>query len=225
MNLIYSTYLIAIIPFAFIWLIFFLLRKDLRKEILIMSIGLGILSVATAYFWWTKDWWSPPTITNTAVGLEDFLVGFFSGGIIASSYEILFRKRLKSQKNADHHVGIMILLFLAALTMLLFWGLGFSSFWASTIAFIMAIFIILYERRDLLLCSLYSGVLMLAISFLFYGTVLIVSSDWMHMTYRFPLSGISFVTIPVEEFVFWFLAGVFWGPFYEYWRGKRLVNK
>jgi len=36
------------------------------------------------------------------------------------------------------------------------------------------------------------------------------------------LSGHRITGIPVEEIIFWFLAGFLFGPFYEYWQGVRL---
>jgi high-affinity Fe2+/Pb2+ permease len=40
-----------------VWLVFFFLRRDLRKEMLTMSVLIGVLSVVTGYVWWTVDWW------------------------------------------------------------------------------------------------------------------------------------------------------------------------
>jgi len=54
----------SIVLFA-VWLVFFLARKDLHKEMLTMSVLIGVLSVVTGYVWWTVEWWKPPTITHT----------------------------------------------------------------------------------------------------------------------------------------------------------------
>jgi len=59
----------SLVLFA-IWLVFFLLRKDLRQEMLTMSVLIGVLSVVTGYVWWTVDWWKPHTITRTIVGVR-----------------------------------------------------------------------------------------------------------------------------------------------------------
>jgi hypothetical protein len=83
----------SIVLFA-IWLVFFLLRRDLHKEMLAMSVLIGVLSVLTGYVWWTVDWWKPPTITHTIVGVEDLVMGFAAGGIMAAAYEVLFRRHL-----------------------------------------------------------------------------------------------------------------------------------
>src|ERR1035437_8729952 len=82
-------YLLALIPFCLIWVFLFTKRKDLRKEMLSVSILIGILSVVTSYLWWTKDWWRPLTVTGTVVGIEDFTMGFASGVIISIIYNFL----------------------------------------------------------------------------------------------------------------------------------------
>lgn len=98
-----------------------------------MSILIGVLSVATSYYWWTIDWWKPLTFTGTKVGIEDFIMGFTTGGIIATLYEVLFKQALYKRK-LHHHVsgGLTILLILAQITSWLIYGIGTTSFWAST---------------------------------------------------------------------------------------------
>ena len=66
---------------------------------------------------------------------------------------------------------------------------------------------------------------MLVVSISFYIIPVLFSREWIHHTYSFVLSGIRLVNIPIEEFIFWFLGGAFWGPFYEFWQGKKLIDK
>ncbi len=191
---------------------------------LIMSVLIGGVSVATGYFWWTHDWWRPLTITGTRVGIEDFLVGFAGGGVMAVIYEELFRKRLYKRESNQHHPGgFTILLLLAQITSILIWGLHFSSFWASTIAMIFIAAVMFYYRRDLIIAGFLTGICMFFVSIVFYSSILFFYPSWARETYLFShLSGITFLTYPVEEYIFWFLAGFMWGPFYEYWQGERL---
>ncbi len=218
-------YLMSTIALLIVWAIFFFIRKDTRKEMIVMSFLIGAMSVITAHYWWTVDWWRPITLTGTKIGIEDFLAGFGSGGIMAVAYEILFKKRLYKtrRENVRYPDQNTILLLLAFFTAWLFWGVGLTSFWASTIAMIIAASVIFYFRRDLFLNGLLSGVLMALISLFPYFTIMVFSAEWIDKVYYFEtLSSIRIFSIPVEEFVFWFLAGLVFGPFYEYWQGKRL---
>ncbi|HEU5246061.1 MAG TPA: hypothetical protein VFU09_03125 [Candidatus Udaeobacter sp.] len=170
-----------------VWLVFFLARKDLRKEMLTMSVLIGVLSVLTGYVWWTVDWWKPPTITHTIVGVEDLVMGFAAGGIMAAAYEVLFRRhpyhvRGKSVREASPYT---ILIMLALVTALLFWVFRLTSFWASTIALIVGAAVLFFFRPDLFPIGLLSGILMTVISLFFYFTIIWLSPDWINHTYQF----------------------------------------
>lgn len=218
-------YAVAIIPLLFVWGYFFISRKDLRREMVVMSLGIGLLSLVTAYYWWTIDWWHPPTITGTKIGVEDFVLGFSSGGIMAVAYEFLFKKRhYRSRIKCLHCPGhFTLLLLLAFLTSWLFWGVGLTSFYASSVAIIVTGCVLFYFRRDLFIDGVISGILMVFISLPFYFVIQAVSPEWISEVYHFEtLSGFLLLGVPIEEYVFWFLAGLVFGPFYEYWQSERL---
>jgi zinc transporter ZupT len=216
-------YLVSLIPFCIVWLVLFLIRKDLRREMLIMSSLIGILSPVTSYYWWTVDWWRPLTLLGTRVGFEDVIMGFAAGGIMAVVYEVVFKKGLYKRKmRHDSSGGLVVLFLLAQTTMWLFWGVGLTSFWASTLSMLLVAAVMLSKRRDLIIDAFLSGILMAGISLLSYYTIMIVSSDWISRTYLSGLSGIKVTGIPIEELVFWFLAGLVFGPFYEYWQGGEV---
>lgn len=219
-------YLVALVPFLCVWIIFFHKRKDLRKEILVMSILFGTLSVLASYYWWTIDWWQPPTITGTRVGIEDFLMGFAAGGIITALYPIFTHEHYK--KRLVHHHFYQGVLWLLVLANIMWWliSAGWTTFWASTVSMLfVASAIFLFIRRDLLKDAIISGVLMTLVAWLFYGLILLISSEWITITYLGGISGVYMLGVPIEEFIFWYLAGLLFGPFYKYWFGIRLNEK
>lgn len=85
-----------------IWLSMFCFRKNVRSEMLSLGWIFGMAGILSEVPF-TVDWWQPPTITGTRIGVEDFLIGFFIGGIAGVVYEELCRKRLRS--TAEHHRG------------------------------------------------------------------------------------------------------------------------
>jgi hypothetical protein len=215
--------MIALIPFCLIWIFIFYRRKDLRNEMLFMSVLMSGLCLFSTYYGWTVDWWYPQNITNSLVGIEDFILGFTSGGIMATIYELLFKRSMYKRKLHHHISGALTILFLLMMvTMYLFWGVGLTSFWSSTIAMIIAAIILMIVRKDLVFNSLLTGILMVLVSLSFYFVILVISPEWIDKTYLAGISGIRIIGIPVEEFVFWFLAGAIFGPFYEYWQGEKL---
>ena len=219
-------YLIGTIIFLIPWTILFFFRKDYRKEMIFMSFAIGIGSVVTAYLWWTIDWWRPETITNTRVGIEDFLMGFSNGGIAAVLYGAIYKKRLSKHIKKINDVGTFnICLILFFIIAFLFWGFNITSFWASTIAMIIAAIYTLYTRRDLFFNALASGILMTIVSLPFYHFLTLLFPDFIYRTWMFQhLSGIIIIGVPLEDLIFYFLFGFIIGPLYEYWQNKRLVS-
>jgi len=69
MDIKYS-YLGYSLIFLLLWAVFYILRPDLRRRMLIFSLiimPLGPLSE----FWFLKDYWRRPTITGYPISLED----------------------------------------------------------------------------------------------------------------------------------------------------------
>lgn len=211
------TYLLGNISLLILWIIFYLLRKDLRRQMLTMSVFLGIVSVLTLHFWWNIDWWHPQTFTNTKVGIEDFLIGFSSGGIMSILYEVILKKRYyRITQRPNYPRGRTIALILFVLTGVLIWGFKLASFLSSFTSLFCAFLIMIYFRKDLFLNALVSGMGMTVASLLFYVPIIFFYPDWMNATYDASLSGTRLIGIPIEELLFWFFSGLVWGPFYKY---------
>lgn len=222
MNL---AYLIGVLMYLPVWLILYVNRKDLREEMLFMGSLAALGGLTLEAFVWTKDWWRPQTITGTIVGIEDILLGFLVGGIVASFYEeILKEKLVKIRGKNDHHVKHFIIVI--TLSMLIgnfaFFYFHIHSFYSSLLAMLIPTFVIYFYRKDLIGLSLASGGLITLISipvycigFFFYPAAL---DFWIHPN----ISGIMPFGIPVEDLAWFFATGMFLAPLYEFWKGEKL---
>ncbi|MFI5265264.1 MAG: lycopene cyclase domain-containing protein [Candidatus Levyibacteriota bacterium] len=220
-------YFAGTVIFFIPWILLYHYRKDLRKEMWVMGILIGVGSVVTAYLWWTVDWWRPQTVTGTIVGIEDFLIGFSNGGIAVVIYEEVFKKRLyKRKKEHTHKAGTTALIMLCFFTIFtLFYLFHSTSFIASAIGMILPTLCLIYFRKDLILTSLLNGLLMVFVSLPMYYFWILFSPGWIEKTYLFNhLTGFRITGIPLEDIVFYFLFGLLIAPFYEYWQGIRLRN-
>jgi len=217
-------YLVSTILFLVFWFILFYLRKDLRKEMLFMSIGVALAALFAEYFWWTADWWRPITVTGTRIGIEDFLLGFTNGGIAAVIFEEIFKKRFYRRKNLQHGLIAFCVILLNFLIMAgSFWLLHLSSFWATTIGLFTTGSLIVFFRKDLWLDAVMSGVLIAVLFLPFYWIFMFLSPGIIEKFWMFNhLTGITITGVPLEDIVFYFLVGFSVGPFYAYWQGERL---
>ncbi len=220
-------YLILVLVGMIFWTIFFIARKDLRKPMVSMGIFYGIFSLVTAKLWWTVDWWHPITITGTRIGIEDFFVGFGAGTVMMIIYQVILKKKVIGKSYANPIIRLLfsaiVLIFIDALIRYA----GFTSFESFTIATSLATIYIWIVRRDLIIPSLWSGALTtIAILPLYFATIF-STPGWVMATYDFVhLSGRLVMGIPIEELIFWFIAGSFIGILSAFtWSGKFVDYK
>jgi len=214
--------IIGVLFFFVVWLFLYFRKKELKKEMLIMSLlatPLGPLS-EVLYF---KDYWRPEYLfTFFGFGIEDLCFAFFIGGIGAVAYEEIFIKKLTKIRGESSKllgilglVGILLLLFLNLV-------LGINSIYASSIAFIVLGIVILSYRRDLLKISIYNGIIVALIMLVFYIFYLSlfpnIIEDWWKLK---NISGIFIFGAPIEEIIWGFAWGFLAGPLYEFWRGYK----
>ena len=142
------SYLLVGVGFLIIWLALFLWRKNTRKEMLIISLLFGFAG-PIADLAYTKDWWHPLTITNSAVGIEAVI-----GGVASASYETIFNKKLKKYKKRNEKKENLNLLWIILSLAILFIG-GFyiiklNSLVSTIIALLLPTLYIWYKRKDLI---------------------------------------------------------------------------
>lgn len=218
------TYLVLGILLFLIWIILYLYRKDLRKEILIISLLFGLGGILSEFVYIT-DWWRPLTITKTLIGLEDFLFGFSVGGIATSIYKTIFKKKIKFMKRINKKTRDIFIIFI-----ILFFGTFYifkiNSFYSSIIAFSASTLYIWIKRKDLIPSSIFSGFFMLIIGTLIYSILNLIYPGFVQEFWFLDNEWYAKLIfgIPIREYIWYFLAGAFIGPLYEYWKEGRLIN-
>jgi len=216
-------YLIGNLFFLVVWVVFFISRKDLRAEILLMSLLVAPLG-ASQYFY-LRDYWQPEYFGNTFFGIfgfEDILFSFLIGGIAAVIYEEVFGKR-HSKRHLKQHTLLMFG-FSVVGVIWVFVGtilLDINSIYVTSALPVLVGIIIIVLRHDLLKDALWSGLLTGTLMFLFYFLFFnplypdILQDLWMLEN----VSGIMIVGVPIEEIMWAFSFGFVAGPTYEFFRG------
>ncbi|MCL4398147.1 lycopene cyclase domain-containing protein [Patescibacteria group bacterium] len=221
-------YLIGDLLICFpVWLLLFLRRRDLGKEILLASVICALLGPISE-FWYLRDYWHPQTITGTGFGIEDVLFGFFIGGIGVSLYEEVFGERFAKRADRKHHWTWLLLPF-TGLGLLVLNGLnlylGINSIYASSIMFFVLALTMLWFRRDLCIDAFVSGILLTLFGFLAYRGLLTVFPELIFRWWKLEnISGVLLSGIPAEELLWAFTFGLVAGPAYEFFAGLKLKN-
>jgi len=225
------TYALKALTFFVVWMLLFILRKPNRKPMLIMSVIFAFVGplVDTVY---TLDWWKPETITQTMVGPEAILVGFMIGGIAAVIYEGVFKRKIKVRKTSKirkqaRNINFLLMIALAgALFFGSFYFLKLNSLIATIIALVIPAAIICIKRKDLIPDSLVTGVLLVGVAMLVYTAVELMTPGWVHAFWYFKnVPDIIILNVPIDDIIWYFVAGMFVGPLYEYWQEGKLVKQ
>ena len=201
---------------------------------LFMSFGIAIAGLVLEYLVWTVDWWRPLTITGTKIGIEDVILGITNGGLGAVLYEIVFGKRTRALRK-DSTVKRFFkkrqwllwtpLLASVIVGSTIFWILGWHSFWATILSCLIGTVLIILLRSDLLPGAVFGGLSMVLVTLPVYKLLVfffpgVVENFWLLDN----LSGFLIWGIPVEDLGFYFAAGAFLAPFYEFLFEKQLID-
>ena len=223
------SYLIGALLALLVWIIFFLIRKDTRKEMLILSLIFGVISFPAQYVY-IQDWWKPLTIIGTSLGIEDFIFGFSVGGVLAVAYSIFFKKRIKIKKvkikEQKRNLNFLFLfVLLVGIFSLSFFVLKLNTLISTILAFVIPTIAIYIKRKDLIKDSIMSGIVTIPAVFILYQILYLITPGFFGDFWLYQNIGrILIFRIPLEEFIWFFFAGAFIGPLYEYWKEGKLIN-
>ena len=201
-----------------------------------------LFNVGVFFVWWlinsffiplglkfVPDYWNPDTLFDLGritggFAIEDGIFMFFVGGIAAVVYEYSFRKRIVLRRSYKPHIRALVIgLLFAVLFMILF---QLNPIWFLIVFGVAGAIALCVERPDLIRHSFFGGVtftLLYGVAFVFF---LLLFPEFIERVYNLnALSGISFLGIPLEEFLYAFSFGLLWAPLYEYAHGEKCVDE
>jgi len=223
-------YLIGALLYSVPWLLIFLIRPDLRRCLLLMSILCMPLGASDAVF--IPHYWHPVTLFDWVPGVESFVFAFNTGGLARTLFKVVARRAVVVEPSLAHpSVAVQALLLIIG-PILLGWAFPQSPF-AIHLGYIEAVTmsigtgLIVQKRRDLGAEILGGGSLFFVLHF----DVLILLDrvmfpGWIDHTWNFQiLSGIRLAGAPVEDLLWAFTLGAVWAPLYELLMGGRLTKR
>lgn len=212
------TYLLLGLLFLFVWLVIFLTRRDLRPEMLLIGIIFGIAGSVTDILYY-QDWWSPTTITGTVISVEVVIAAFSICSVSSVLPSLFTRVRPVRPKNFFDQQRIWKLALILAAMNGLFFGsfflLGFNSLLATIITLAAPLLVIWRQRPDLVKRSLLGGVLLSLVAIAIYSVLELATPGWVNEFYHFKNTPhILLLNLPLDDLVFYVLAGMFFSVFY-----------
>ncbi len=223
-------YMWACLGLLVVLAVLLLRRKELTKETLVLSLVGGIVGPPTDYFFFFRDYWQPPTTSGIAKpSIEDFLFGFVVVGLSYVLYMTVCGYKLGRKKYPSHH-KFYVKLALTSLPVLvvLTYGLGIISIFATSMVFVGVGIILITMRPDLLKPALFSAFIMAVIVALLYMAMFdtfakdYLSKYW--LLYQTPLGKTILGHVPLSEIV-WYSSWAFLGSIsYPFSTGRPFVK-
>lgn len=205
------------------WLVIFLLRKDLRKEMIWASL-VGLPFGFIDYFL-IPNYWHPDVIFDFGIkhglGIESFLFFGLMAGISSVIYEFMEKEKLvKMRGDKSHH--FLVLVFLFSLFMVLAFSFPKSVVYSLMMVLSLGAIMLILLRRDLLKHIVMSGFIFT----IFYFIIFVIMKEiFINIVPEFyNVSGfwnILIVGVPIEELLVSFSGGMFWSALYVYIKSYR----
>jgi hypothetical protein len=222
-----ATYAIVATAYLLPWLVVFWRRPDLRRELGMASVFSVLGSLPFEYFFWSRDWWHPTTISGTRVGIEDVLYGIGQGGLFATLFCFAVGRRLTRARVAPKLTSRLLpfaLLMTVPLALIL--GVGMRSAVATIVGELLALAAVLVVRRDLLPLALGSAALGLLLSAVFDVAVELLQPGFITATwYVDQLWGIWVLGLPLEDVLWKALAGALVGTIFKCWNSLSVADE
>lgn len=222
----------ALILFG-IWIIVFILKKNARKEMLVVSLLTMPFGLTEPLF--VPEYWNPPSLFNLAArigfDIESLIFSFAIGGIGSVIYETVFKSNLKKmsgqERNHWRHKFHLFSLFSPIIVFLpLFFFTRLNPIYSASISMAVGGIAAMFCRPDLKKINIWGGFLFLILYFLFFISFNIFYPYAVEQFWNLSaLSGILIWGVPLEELIFAFTFGMMWSSIYEHIIGYKLLKK
>ncbi len=227
-------YLIMSTGLFVVWLVLYVVRVDLRRTTLRVSLATALLGFTEPLF--VPKYWNPYTLLDlarrTGFDIESLLFCFAVGGIVFAVYEVIFRMAPsesmvgeRHERKHRHHVLALVAPYLVFVILALLTRL--NPIYSSAIALVVGFLATLYCRRDLWLKMIVSGCLFLAIYFVVFVLFNLAFPGYVVAVWNLPaISGVRLVGVPIEELMYAFTFGLYWSSVYEHlmWRREKVLT-
>jgi hypothetical protein len=226
MDIKYS-YLGYSLIFLIVWILFYILRPDLRRRMLIFSLIITPMGPLSE-IWFLRDYWRRPTITGYPISIEDAIFAFAIGGIAYGIYKIFFNMAAVQSEDQPRRAWLVIAFFVITILPLLIFTdlLHVNSIFSSAFSlFLIAIFTWIL-RPDLLKSSIVSGLMVVVLFFLVYkGMQVIFPGAIEYWCMGCNPSGLRLSGINLEELLWDFAWGLAGSTMVEAVTGEKLQKR
>ncbi len=235
-------YLVGMAIAGFVWALFFVVRRDLRRTMLwggllyVALLSVGFVAYRLLFHDVTRSitpgYWSPPTLLELqskthGYGIEDALFMFFLAGSATCLYEICCHKKLESVDLKNPRIKAMLLVVLvSAIGSLVLYKLFYmNDIYLLIDSSLFAALAIWWMRRDLIVQSVVGGIFFVILYIAEFSVFTHIFSHFIANYYHLrATSGVLLLGIPLEEYLYGLAFGLFWTPLYRFIYGLQRAD-
>ena len=219
-----NPWLIVSLGLLSVWLIIWIVRRGLRKEMLwasVLTMPLGLLEPL-----FVPEYWSPPSLFNLAIktgfDIESLIFSFAIGGIGSVLYEFLTRKKHKKireyrKDSRKYNLHLLSLIVPIIIFILLYIFTELNPIYSAVIAMFIGTIEAMICRPDLKSRVLLGGMSFFILYFLFFSLFNLIYPGLVSEIWNLlAISGILILGVPIEELLFAFTFGMLWSTYYEH---------
>lgn len=218
-------YLFGAIIFSIPWGIVFCAKRINRKEMIMYGVVFGVAAVLIGIRYALHDYWQP-TYLFPSFHIEDFLYGFFFGGLCTQVYFFFFETKERTTKNYHPIFGLTALIVSILSFVLITDVLELNSIIAHILPPALVGLYIAYKSPKTVTIQLLAGLFATVITFCVFRIVLFINPHAVsEIWYLNNLTGVLFIGIPIEEYIFAFSLGFGISLFHEFVSGREIIIK
>ena len=234
-------YLIGVLLTFLFWLVFFVFKPSIRKAMIWTGFAYVAFNLFLLGLWHLfglfmyvgesliPSYWDPEMLFDLGrwtgvLGIEDLFYIFFIGGGAACLYEYVSHHKISEKRTYRPH--LLSLIVCASVFIVLAHFLPYNILYSNVIATMCGVFVLWFQRRDLIYHSFVGGLVFLFLYVIGYEIFLVIFPGFIQNAYSLNnLSGVFLFGLPLEEFLYAFSSGMLLAPLYEYVHGEKCIKE
>ena len=220
-------YLLGLLFFLPLWIFLYWTRPRSRREMLVVGISAGMATVIFSHFFALHNYWDPPYLFGRPYIFEDFLYGFIYLGIASELGEAILRRRDRTPTNIGTAALLKIILLPTLVALPIFYIISLFPDMNAILPYLLVPalfgFGVCVMRPDLIIVSLVNAIAVTVLTSAAFYIALLIESSSIDLYWKTEnLSGILWLNIPIEEYLFAFTVAFGISNSYEYFTDTQL---
>lgn len=204
MEYFYSWGLLFVLPFT----VFCYIKSKNRErmKMIVSGIGFGIMSVLFSYIF--LDYWTPKYLIPV-IHFEDFFYGFLFAGILPGIHNIIRKTKMIGKIKLNIKLAILYILILLGIFFIIVDILEINHIYALSLTPLIIGIVSFIKVKGNFIDVLITIVASLFITILVYNIILLIYPGVIDLHFMLNnVSGLKFIGVPIEEWLFAVCLGV-----------------